>query len=64
MKKMKDMNENEKMAVQEARDDWNNQCKRFMQSKIPFRDRTMEECLERHMEYFDTFTQRTKEKLK
>ena len=48
---MAKMTEKQKQIAQEARDDWNWQCKRFMQSRIPFRDKTMKDCLKRHGYY-------------
>ena len=38
----------QKRVIQEARDDWNRQCKAFMLNKTPFRDKNAEETFERH----------------
>lgn len=56
MKKINKMTPEEKMTVQEARDDWNNQCKRFMLYKTPFKDQTMKKCLERHQKIDKRFS--------
>ena len=38
----------EQEVIDESRADWNNQCIRFMQGIIPFRDKTAKACYERH----------------
>jgi len=37
----------EKERIEEAHVDWNNQCKNFMYG-IPFRDKTLKDCIKRH----------------
>jgi len=48
--KLRNIDEKNKKArvVDEAREDWNSQCKLFMSGKIPFRDRNAKECYNRH----------------
>lgn len=48
MAKLNKMTSEEKAIVERAREDWNNQCKRFMLHKTPFQDKTMGDCLKRH----------------
>lgn len=38
----------EKRVIDEARSDWNNQCKLYMSGNVPFRDKTSKACYERH----------------
>jgi len=45
---MAKLTEFEKKVRNVASNDWNNQCKRFMQG-IPFRDNTARKCYERHL---------------
>lgn len=35
-----------------AQQDWNEQCKKFMMYKIPFRDKTFKDCYKRYMEKY------------
>lgn len=35
-----------------AQQDWNEQCKKFMMYKIPFKDKTFKECYKRYMEKY------------
>ena len=48
---MKKLTEKEKQAKDDARTDWNNQCKSFMMYSTPFKDKTAKECYLRHLEY-------------
>lgn len=41
----------EKQAKNYAREDWNNQCKKFMLYNTPFKDKTMKKCYIRHLSY-------------
>lgn len=48
--KLNDIDAKEKKAriIDAARDDWNDQCKRFMSGNVPFRDKNSKECYNRH----------------
>jgi len=35
-----------------AQQDWNEQCKKFMMYKIPFRDKSFKDCYKRYMEKY------------
>lgn len=41
--------EQQKQIRDRASNDWNEQCRRFMSGKIPFRDKTARKCYERHL---------------
>lgn len=43
----KRVTDEQKQIMKIAREDWNEQCKRFMQGQ-PFRDKTARKCFERH----------------
>lgn len=42
----------EKEIKMMAQQDWNEQCKKFMMYKIPFRDKTFKDCYKRYMEKY------------
>ena len=42
------LTEKEKQIKAMAEQDWNEQCKKFMMYKIPFKDKTFKECYKRY----------------
>ena len=42
----------EKQIKAMAQQDWNEQCKKFMMYKIPFKDKSFKECYKRYMEKY------------